>query len=360
MPYDLAKIASQFDAPGTFQSAEPCGNGHINDTFKVSLSDAGKVLRVVLQRINHAVFIEPIALMENMRRVTEHIANKPRSNPRQRTIKIYGTLANQDYHKDTEGNFWRMISFIDGASAIEQNQTEQHIFEAAHGFGLFLGQLADLPGKPLHETIPNFHDGTRRVEAFVAACENNSCDRMREAAAEVQFMQDHAEILKAPQRLIADGTLIERATHNDAKISNVLLDDETGEAVCVIDLDTTMPGLAMVDFGDLVRTTVSGMSEDEPDLAKVVAQPSRFEAAYRGYTSGAAGQLTENELKSLSDGPVYMTLIMAIRFLTDFLQGDTYYKISHRTHNLQRCQTQIALAQSLIENDAVFCRTKGR
>lgn len=357
--HPIENIVKKFNVPGDYLAASTCGGGHINDTFKMTFNDAGVTKPYTLQRINHDVFKSPPNVMENMVRVTEHIRAKLLSDGvaeiDRRVLAVQKLIDNeQAFFKDENGNYWRMYAFIEGAKTIETNQSCKHVFEAAKGYGRFLGQLSDLPGPPLHEIIPNFHNGSLRFEAFVKAAQTDSVGRASRANLEIDFIKQHEYILAEPQKLIASGALPERATHNDTKISNVLLDDKTGEAVCVIDLDTIMPGLAMYDFGDLVRTTVSGAAEDETDLSKIEAILERFEAAANGFMQGAAGQLSDQEVKSLSLGPAFMALIMATRFLTDYLQGDTYYKTEHSEHNLQRTRSQLQLVKSLLVQTSQF------
>jgi len=350
---DLRSISSRFAIQGRFEDAQPHGHGHIHDTYLVTCRDGERPIRTILQRINHDVFTDPPRLMDNLLRVTGHLRRRLQAEgvsdlPR-RVLTVVQTRDGAWCHRDPDGHHWRALEFIPDTVTVETPQSVDPIYQAARAFGRFDALLSDLPGPPLQETIPGFHNGVGRYRALEAAVGKDACNRAALASREIAFVQGHADILEAPSRLAGQGRIPIRVTHNDTKINNVLLDRATGEGLCVIDLDTVMPGLALYDVGDLIRTACSTASEDEPDLAKVELRPDRFEAVVLGFLTGAGTSLHPSEIERLVLGGQFMTLIIGARFLTDFLQGDTYFKVHRPNHNLDRCRVQFRLAQTLIE-----------
>jgi hypothetical protein len=347
--HDLGAVARQFQLRGDFAGAAPYGNGHINDTYCVRCDQGGSQARYILQRINHYVFKNPVALMDNVRRVTEHLARKIADGP-DRTRRVLTLMPAHDgksYHCDADGNHWRAYVFIEKARTYDAVETTRQAFEAARAFGRFQCLLADLPAPRLHDTIPDFHDTPKRFAAFEAALAADAFNRAALARPEIEFALNH----KAVAALLLDAGLPERVTHNDTKLNNVMLDDATGEGVCVIDLDTVMPGLALYDFGDMVRTTTSPAQEDERDLARVRLQFPMFEALVRGYLATAADYLTAAEKCFLPAAGKVITFEIGLRFLTDFLAGDTYFKVHRENHNLDRCRTQFKLVESIARQE---------
>ncbi|MGH7993616.1 MAG: phosphotransferase enzyme family protein, partial [Limisphaerales bacterium] len=281
LKHDVHTVARQFQVYGDFLSAEPYGSGHINDTYCVRFDQGGTQVRYIFQRINHNIFKHPAALMENIRRVTAHLGEKSimeRGRSR-RVLTLIFTLDGDSFHCDSLGNYWRAYLFIENACTYDAVESPRQAFEAAKAFGHFQKLLADLPAPRLHDTIPDFHNTPKRFVQLENTIEADIVNKAQIAKAEITFALNH----KAITGTLLDAKLPERVTHNDTKFNNVMLDDSTGEGICVIDLDTVMPGLALYDFGDMVRTTTSPAKEDERDLSKVTLQFPMFEALVRGY-----------------------------------------------------------------------------
>lgn len=352
MKYDLREVCHAFDLRGDYVIGVPFGTGHINDTFAVTRDQGGTLVRYIVQRLNTNVFRRPEQLMENFERVTGHIRNKIRreraANPatRRRTLELVPAKDYLPYHRDADGNFFRCYVFVENARTYDILETEKLAFEAASAFGAFQCDLADLGGR-LHETIPNFHNTVSRLAALEKAAGEDKCGRLGEVTAELDFIRRRASECSTLLDLQASGEITERTTHNDTKLNNVLIDDLTGSGCCVIDLDTVMPGLPHYDFGDMVRSGTSPAAEDEPDLGKVTMRFGMYEALLRGYLDGAGKFLSPLEKSLLPFAGKLITLETAIRFLTDYLEGDVYFRIHRPGHNLDRCRTQIALVKSM-------------
>lgn len=349
LQHDVRAIARQFQIYGEFRSAEAYGSGHINDTYAVVFDQAGAPARYVLQRINHNIFKNPVALMENIQRVTAHLAGKL-SGERdfsRRVLTLVPTRGGLCYHRDEPGSYWRVYLFIEKARSYDAVESPRQAFEAAQAYGRFQKLLADLPAPRLHDTIPDFHHTPKRFAALETAITADAANRASLAKAEIEFALSHKPITG----VLLDVNLPERVTHNDTKFNNVMLDDVTGEGVCVVDLDTLMPGLALYDFGDMVRTTTSPAKEDERDLSKVTMQFPMFEALVRGYLTAAGDFLTRPEKQHLAFCGKLITFEIGIRFLTDFLAGDTYFKVHREGHNLDRCRTQFKLVESIEQQE---------
>jgi aminoglycoside phosphotransferase (APT) family kinase protein len=348
---DVAAIAREFQLGGEVSAVTPYGSGHINDTFKVDVRPGQGARRFVLQRINHNVFRRPDELMANVERVCAHAYAKLKQagtpDAERRTLRLIPTLSDRGWLVDAAGNRWRCYHFIEGATGHDVVRSPAQAFAAAKSFGAFQSLLADLPGGRLHETIPDFHHTPSRFARFQQALAKDSHDRAKATRPEIDFALARAHEVSVIVDALRDGTLPERVTHNDTKLNNVLLDDVTQEGVCVIDLDTVMPGSALYDFGDLVRTSTSPAAEDETDLSKVTMQFPMFEALVQGYLSSARGFLTTREKELLPFAGKLITFEIGLRFLTDWLEGDTYFKIKRPTHNLDRARTQFRLAASI-------------
>ncbi len=355
MKYDFNNISRQFRISGTLKECNPYGSGHINDTFCINCDLDGKKVRYILQRINHNVFKKPIELMDNVVRVTAHIRKKLESqgltDVDRRVLTVINATDGKSYYLDSEENCWRLYIFVEGAKTYDVMENLDQAYQAAKSLGEFQEMLVDLPGPQLFDTIPDFHNGQKRYTAFEQALKADICDRAKDAAPEIKFLQDHAWIFDVFPDLIAKGEVPMRITHNDTKINNVMIDDETNEGICVIDLDTVMPGLALYDFGDILRTTLTPTEEDEPDISKVGMQMPRFEAVLRGYLATAGQFLNPTEVNHLVFSGKMITLMIGTRFLTDHLAGDTYFKVHRENHNLDRARTQIKLVQSITENE---------
>ena len=347
--YDVHAVARHFQIPGEFRKAEPYGSGHINDTFCVTADLNGLPTRYICQRINHAIFKDPVALMDNVRRVTEHLAEKLAGSPdrNRRSLTLIKTREEKPFHHDALGNYWRVYPFIEKARSCDAVETPQQAFEAAKAFGHFQRLLADLPAPRLHETIPDFHHTPKRFAALEKAIDADVANRAKLATPEIEFALRQKHITS----VLLDAKLPGRVTHNDTKLNNVLLDDSSGEGLCVIDLDTVMPGSALYDFGDMVRTATSPAREDERDLSKVEMQFPMFEALARGYMVSTSDFLTVPEKQHLVFSGKLITFEIGIRFLADYLAGDTYYKVHRDHHNLDRCRTQFKLMESIAHQE---------
>jgi thiamine kinase-like enzyme len=343
--HNVQLVASHFQLYGAFQEAAPYGSGHINDTYCAIVDQAGTRVRYIFQRINHNIFKNPVALMENIQRVTTHLAGKANGdmNFSRRALTLLPTRTGEAYHRDGENNYWRCYLFIEMAKTYDAVESSQQAFQAARAFGQFQKMLADLPLPRLHDTIPDFHHTPKRFANLEKAIMDNKANRATLAKAQIDFALKRKSICSG----LLDAKLPERVTHNDTKFNNVMLDDATGEGICVIDLDTVMPGLALYDFGDMVRTTTSPAKEDERDLSKVTMQFPMFEALVRGYLSSTREFLTPEEKKLLAFSGKLITFEIGLRFLTDYLEGDTYFKVHRDGHNLDRCRTQFKLVESI-------------
>jgi Ser/Thr protein kinase RdoA (MazF antagonist) len=349
LPHDVQTLSRQFQLSGKYLSAEPYGSGHINDTFRVSYDRGGTVVHYLLQRINHQIFKNPPALMENVRRVTEHIRGKlaAKGDVSRRALTIIPTRDGELLHRDEAGNFWRTYVFIENARTFDAVETAAQAYQAAKEFGQFQKLLADLPSPPLAETIPDFHNTPKRFAAFEQAIADDKSNRAASVKSEIEFALSRKPIASVLLTLCERGEMPERTTHNDTKFNNVMLDKDTNEGLCVIDLDTVMPGLSLYDFGDMVRTTTSPAMEDERDLSKVEMQMPMFEALVSGYLSTAAEFLTPAERALLAFAGKLITFEQGIRFLGDYLNGDVYYKTHREGHNLDRCRTQFKLVECI-------------
>jgi Ser/Thr protein kinase RdoA (MazF antagonist) len=344
-PHDLHAVAKQFASGGEVSRIEPHGNGHIHETYLVTCRAADPFAQFILQRINRNIFRNPVAVMQSIERVTAHLAAQLAGEP-DRARRVLALIPAQDgrlWYVDAESEYWRAYQFIGGTHTCETAESPRIAFEAARAFGHFQRQLANLPAPRLLETIPDFHHTPKRFAALRRAIDADAYSRAALARPEIDFALAHESITS----VLLDAHLPERITHNDTKLNNVLFDDATREGICVIDLDTVMPGLALYDFGDMVRTTTSPAAEDERDLSKVRLQFPLFEALVRGYLSTAGGFLTQAEKGLLAFSGKLITFETGIRFLADFLAGDTYFKVHREGHNLDRCRTQFKLVESI-------------
>jgi len=343
--HDVAAVAHQFQIYGDLLDFRSYGSGHINDTYSVRFDQGGRRLRYIIQRINHDVFKDPAALMDNISRVTAHIALKHRGEigVTRRVLTLIRAVDGGSFYRDPGGNFWRAFVFIEGARTYDSVESPMQAFQAAKAFGRFQRLLTDLPGPRLHDTISDFHDTPKRFSALEKAVAEDAANRAQSAGEEIEF----ALRRKPMTRILLDAGLPERVTHNDTKFNNIMFDDKTGEAICAIDLDTVMPGLAPYDFGDMVRTATSPAREDERDLSRVTMQFPMFESLARGFLSTAGDFLTETEKRLLPFSGKLITFEIGIRFLADYLRGDVYFKVRREGHNLDRCRTQFRLVESI-------------
>ncbi|MBQ3098489.1 MAG: aminoglycoside phosphotransferase family protein [Kiritimatiellae bacterium] len=344
----LREIIALFQVYGDIVSVNRYGSGHINDTFKIDLSIGGAPVSYVLQRINDSIFTRPDRVMENIARVTNHIRGKfaRAEDATRRTLTVIPARDGQPVARGPEGGWWRMYVFITGAKTIDLIENADQARKAAKAFAGFQNALADLPAPRLFETIPNFHNTLSRLEQLDTAAAEDKMGRKASVAAELAFVDAHREEAGKIVKMMENGEIPERITHNDTKINNVMLDDETGEGVAVIDLDTVMPGCALYDFGDMVRTSTAAAAEDEKDLSKVFSRKEYFEALVKGYLSEAKF-LTDAEKENLAFSGRLITFTIGIRFLADYLAGDTYFRTAYADHNLVRCRTQFKMVESM-------------
>lgn len=356
VPAHFAAVLSEFPLPGRLVSAAPYGSGHINDTYLAVYDDARPTpTRYVVQRINHHIFKNVPALMENVQRVTTHLAAK--DGPDSRALALVSANDSRAVIQDEFGGWWRLYDFVEGAHTVDRVTNEAEAREAATAFGNFQAQLADLPGGRLQETIPNFHHTRSRFENFRRSLAEDKVGRAVEVPAEINFAFSREADADVLLNLLAKGEVSERVTHNDTKINNVMLDDVTHRAVAVIDLDTVMPGLPLYDFGEMLRTSASATAEDDPVADNMRIVLPYFRVLVEGYLASAVGGvLNATERAQLGFAGKLMAYENGLRFLTDYLQGDTYYKIKHPRHNLDRCRTQFALVRDIEINQSEMNR----
>jgi aminoglycoside phosphotransferase (APT) family kinase protein len=354
----FGELVRSFAIYGEVVAAVPHGSGHINDTFAVTVSQAGTAVRYIFQRINHRIFTDVPALMDNILRVTSHqqarLAATGADDASRRSITVIPARDGKPYVRDNGGAWWRAYLFIERALTHDKIESAAQARTAAQAFGEFQRLLADLPGGRLSETIPAFHDTPRRYATFEAAAQTDVAGRAAGCADDVAFARSKEPLARTLTDLLAAGLVPERVTHNDTKLNNVMLDDDTGAGVCVIDLDTVMPGLSLYDFGDMVRSATNAAAEDETDLTKVVARPEIFAALAEGFLAGAGAALNDVERAHLVIAGRVITYEIGLRFLTDHLQGDVYFKIKRPGHNLDRARNQFALVRSLEAQSGAF------
>lgn len=352
-PHDLRVISSLFEMRADFVEAISFGSGHINDTYCTWYDQAGSRIRYIHQRLNHEVFKNPIAVMENIARVTDHALQRllaeDHPEAHRRTLTCIQARDGKPYAIDADGNLWRTYPFIEGAKGYDEIECNKQAYQAAKAFGEFQKLTADLTGPRLHETIPHFHHTPKRLEALEVAIQNDPRGRAAHVSREIDFARSRAADCSRITDLISSGAIPERVTHNDTKLNNVLLDETTAEGICVIDLDTTMPGSALYDFGDMVRTAAPTTREDSTDSDTIGIRMDRFTSLVQGYLSSATF-LNQAERDHLAFSGKLLTLECGIRFLTDYLNGDTYFKIKREHHNLDRCRNQFAFVKAIEQN----------
>ncbi|OGO80390.1 MAG: mucin desulfatase [Clostridiales bacterium GWC2_40_7] len=349
--YDIGAIVREFSFEGTYTEGQPYGFGHINDTYAVYFNKAdGGSHRYILQRINHNVFKKPEELMENIEGITKYLRKaiiEAGGDPARETLNLIPANNGKSYCKDSDGNYWRAYIFIEGAQTYQVVEKPEHFYKAGKAFGRFQKLLSTYPASTLSETIPNFHNTKKRFEAFVDAVEKDIMGRAKDVRAEIEFALKRGKEMGILVDLLEKGELPLRVTHNDTKFNNVMIDDITGEGICVIDLDTVMPGLSLYDFGDSIRFGTNPAAEDEKDLKKVWMDLNLFEEFTRGFLEAAGGSLTGAELDYLPLSARIMTYECGIRFLADHLNGDTYFKIHREGHNIDRTRTQFKLVAEM-------------
>lgn len=338
------------DFSGEPVSWERYGSGHINDTFRLVCREGDQEQLYIIQRINHEIFTDPVSLMNNIAGVTSFLREKITAqggDPTRETLNIVKARDGRNYAVDSEGNYWRGYLFISGATCFDKVRNPEDFYQSGKAFGHFQRQLAEYPAEELTETIVDFHNTPVRLETFKKAVEEDILGRAHLVEEEIKFVMDRAGEAGAAMEMLKEGKLPLRVTHNDTKLNNIMIDDGTGEALCIIDLDTIMPGLSIFDFGDSIRFGANTADEDEPDVSKVSLSLLLFEIYTKGFLEGCQGSLTKEERDMLPMGAKLMTFECGMRFLTDYLQGDTYFRISRENHNLDRTRTQFALVADM-------------
>lgn len=344
----LKEIVSQFIGHDADVDIRPLGKGHINDSYMVVSGNK----EFVLQRVNHHIFKNVPELQHNIKRVTEHIRKKLTEQGAVDTDRLVLTLIpTRDgalYYKDDTGSYWRLMDFIKDSKSYDEINPEL-AYRAGMAFGDFQKMLADLPGEPLFETIPDFHNMETRLKTFREAVKANKSGRLDIVAGLVKEIEDRAEEMSKAEKLHREGKLPKRINHCDTKVNNVLFDNND-QVLCVVDLDTVMPGYVLSDFGDFIRTGANTGAEDDKNLDNVSVDLDIFEAYAKGYLKNAASFLSDVEIEHLAFGAKLLTYMQMVRFFTDYIDGDTYYKIAYPEHNLVRTKAQFKLLQSLEEN----------
>lgn len=346
----VENIVYSFDIEGRVVDYVPFGNGHINETKLVTVDNGGKKVQYVLQRINKNVFKSPEQLMENYVGVTKFIRKKIEDmggDPLREVINAILAKNGKPYVIDEEGQYWRLLVYVTDSMSYDKVERPEQFYDSAVSFGDFQYMLSDYPAETLHETIVNFHNTPDRFRQLTEAIENDVKGRLSEVEAEVAFAREREAFTHTLEDAHKAGRLPLRVTHNDTKLNNILFDINTGKALCVVDLDTIMPGYSVNDFGDSIRFGATTALEDETDLSLVNFDIGLYELYVKGFIEGAKGGLTEGELEMLPIGAIMMTLECGMRFLADYLNGDTYFRIHRPSHNLDRCRNQFKLVADM-------------
>ena len=350
----IQTISHEFAIAGDFVEGYEIHSGHINSTYIATYRrEDGEIRRYILQRINEHVFTEPLVVIKNVECVTRHINWKVLRVKRDlggQTLNMFPARGGRFYAEGPNGGIWRCYNFIEGCHTYDIVENTRQAYQAARAFGSFQDLVSDIDIEEIRETIPDFHNTPKRLKRLLEVIAEDPLGRVKNVEAEIQFVNEREGLCHSLVQLMQSGVLPTRITHNDTKLNNVMMDSETDEAVCVIDLDTVMPGLSAYDFGDLVRTATSSAAEDEIDLSKVDMRMPMFEALAEGYLDGC-DCLNAAEVDNLVVGGKVITLETGIRFLTDYLEGDQYFKTSRDGQNLDRCRTQFALVSKIEENE---------
>ncbi len=340
---ELSEIIKHFSVNVTIC---PYGEGHINDTYLAEHQPD----KYILQKINHSIFSDPYALMENIEAVTNYlhsVIEQEGGDASRETIEVIKTTDGKNLYKTEDGDFYRMYSFVDDTITYQSVESTEVFYSSARAFGKFQKQLADFDASVLTETIPNFHNTPARLEQLKEAIRNNKAGRLDEVKDEIEFALAREKEMSAVVDAMMAGEIPLRVTHNDTKLNNVLFDRETDKAICVIDLDTVMPGSMLYDYGDSIRFGASSGAEDETDLSKIYCDLELFEAYTKGFLEELSDSITPKEAELLAFSAKLMTFECGIRFLADYLNGDTYFKIHRPKHNLDRCRTQFKLVYDM-------------
>ncbi len=346
---DIKHIIKEFQFEGKYKDAVELTSGNINATYKLTYTLAdGSEKEYIFQRINKVAFKNPYELMSNIQLVVDHITAscvRQKKDCDRRTLEFVPTKQGSYIFCDERQDYWRAYIFITNATAYNSIENPKHFYEAGRGFGEFQRNLFDFPADKLVETIPDFHNTTKRFYAFVAAVASDKAGRAASLEKEIDFFFDRRKMMNKIVALTESGELPLRVTHNDTKLNNVLIDNDTGKAICVIDLDTVMPGSILYDYGDAVRYGACTAAEDEPDLSKIGVDMNLFRLFTDGFVSEIASTITEAEIRNLPLGVLVITCELAMRFLTDYLNGDEYFKVQYPDHNLVRARAQMKLLE---------------
>ncbi len=348
--YEFSEIYKRFEIEGEYVSCERYGEGHINDTFRLTVAHGGREVHYILQRINHRLFTDVEKLMHNIELVTECCKESVLArggDPLRECLTIIRTRNNKTFYFDG-ANYFRMYVFIEGATTHQSVRNPRDFYESAVAFGNFAKLLAKFDASQLYEILPNFHNTKVRYANFLRAEEQDVCGRKAEVQKEIDWVIAHGELCGKLVDKIDSGEIPLRVTHNDTKLNNVMLDDATGKGIAVIDLDTVMPGTLCYDFGDSIRFGCSSGAEDEPDLSKVHFCLDLYETYLQGYLSAVGGAILQTEREMLPWGAVLMTYECGMRFLTDYLEGDVYFRTHREKHNLDRARTQFKLVDEML------------
>ncbi len=346
----IGQLVKSFCFEGTFIDAVPYGNGHINDTYALTYENGGATRRYILQKMNKSVFPDTKTLMHNVALVTEFLSRKIAErggDPEKETLTLIRTKDGNSYYKDADGSCWRAFIFIENTIAYQTVDNAGVFEDTGKAFGAFVSDLADFDASRLGEVIKKFHDTRDRYAKFRAALGADRAGRAKSAEKEIAFVEKRADLCGKITGMLDRGEIPLRVTHNDTKLNNILIDADTKKPVCVIDLDTIMPGSLLYDFGDAVRFGCSTAAEDEKDVSRVHFDISLYEAFTKGYLEGIGDSITVRERENLSLGAIMMTFECGMRFLTDYLDGDNYFKTAYPDHNLVRCRTQFRLVEEM-------------
>ncbi|MBQ4145483.1 MAG: aminoglycoside phosphotransferase family protein [Clostridia bacterium] len=348
MDYNIQELCSKFKIEGKFISSTPFGSGHINDTYLINTS----ATRYILQRVNGTVFAKPEEVMDNIIKVTDHLFNKiylAGGDVTRETITFLPSVDNKKYYITEQGELFRLYSFINNAKSYQKVESPEIFCKVGKAFGKFQNMLADFPASELKETIVDFHNTRARYETFKSVLKADKVNRRQTVEDEIKFILEREDKAGIIVDAMSDGSVPLRVTHNDTKLNNVLVDDETGEGICVIDLDTVMPGSMLFDYGDSIRFGASTADEDEKDLDKVSMDLELFEQFTKGYIEELKESITPKELELLAFSAMLLTLECGLRFLTDYLDGDNYFRVQYPEQNLDRARTQLKLVSNMEE-----------
>lgn len=355
----LAEVLKKFCVKGSIVVTEQLKAGHINGTYKVAVEhEYGEYKVYVAQAINTYVFNNPVQIMKNIDAVTAHIKKKYEElgeSSDRRVLDFLHTEEGKNYYYDSDGNFWRVYVFVSDSTTFNIFDDPKVIYNAGVGFGRFQKLLADFPIEKIGVTIPDFHNTRKRMDDFFDAVEKDEMGRCKDIQEEIEFLRTRRKTACRLQDMLENGELPLRVTHNDTKCNNVLIDNTTGEAICVIDLDTMMPGLSVFDFGDAVRFATNTAAEDETDISKVSVNIELYEQFCRGFIGELKGFFDSVEIENMAWGALIITIELASRFLKDHIEGDKYFRIHHPNHNLERARNQIALAKDMEKKFDKMC-----